>query len=132
MKRAVATLSAVLALVVAPQAVAAGPCERLAPWNRVGRSLEHYIEPVPLILTGLSPVPVLVMAPTGLDHDLRLVAQDDWGGSYKAEPVSLWTPYVLGGSFVIGWGVSALLEACDVERPLAAMVQAMAGGLVVT
>jgi membrane-associated phospholipid phosphatase len=132
MKRAVGTLCSLIALAVTPHAVAAGPCERLAPWNRVGASLKHYVEPVPLILTGVSPLPVLVMSPTGLDHDLRLVAQEDWGGSYKLEPVSLWTPYVLAGSFAIGFGVSALLDACEVERPLAAMLQAMAGGLIVT
>jgi len=132
MKRTIATLGALSALAVAPHVAAAGPCERLAPWNRVGASLEHYIEPVPLILTGLSPVPVVVMSPTGLDHDLRLVAQEDLGGEYKLEPVSLWTPYVLAGSFAVAWSVSALLDACEVERPLAAMVQAMAGGLIVT
>jgi membrane-associated phospholipid phosphatase len=132
MKRAVAMLGAVCALVAAPPAVAAGACERLAPWNRVGASLAHYVEPVPLILTGVSPLPVLVMAPSGLDHDLRLVAQRDLGGSYKLEPVSLWTPYVLAGSSAIGWGVSALVDACEVQRPLSAIVQAMAGGFVVT
>jgi len=107
-------------------------CARLMPWNRVGSSLGHYVEPTPLVLTALSPIPVLVLSPTGLDHELRLVAQEDLGGKYRLEPVSYWAPYVLAGSAAIGLGLAALLDACEVERPLSAILQAMAGGLVVT
>jgi len=125
-------LVALFGLGLSESASADTTCSRLLPWNRVGASLGHYVEPTPLILTGLSPVPVIVMAPTGLDHDLRLVAQEDLGGSYRLEPVSLWAPYVLGGAAIVGVGVAALLDACEVERPLSAIVQAMAGGLIVT
>ncbi|HEV8549152.1 MAG TPA: phosphatase PAP2 family protein [Polyangiaceae bacterium] len=132
MRRATFALGLLGLLGIAPCARAGGDCSRLAPWNRVGVSLGHYVEPVPLVLTGLSPVPLLIFAPTGLDHDLRLVAQEDLGGKYKLEPVSIWTPYVLAGSFAIGWGVSAVVGACEIQRPLSAMLQAMGGGLIVT
>lgn len=116
----------------ASSARAEGACSRLMPWNRVGASLGHYVEPGPLVLTALSPIPVLVLAPTGLDHELRLVAQEDLGGKYRLEPVSYWAPYVLAASAAVGLGVAAWLDACEVERPLSAMLQAMAGGLIAT
>jgi membrane-associated phospholipid phosphatase len=120
------------ALLLSPRASAASDCERLAPWNRVGTSLGNFTEPLPLVLTALSPVPLLVMAPTGLDHDLRLVAQEDLGGRYRLESVSYYTPYVLAGSALIGFGVSALVHACEIERPLSAILQGMGGGLIAT
>jgi len=132
MQRFLGTLLVTLGVSVASNARADSGCSRMMPWNRVGASLGHYIEPTPLILTGLSPVPVLVFAPTGLDHELRLVAQQDLGGKYRLEPVSYWTPYILAGSAAIGFGVAALAGACEVERPLSAILQAMGGGLIVT
>jgi membrane-associated phospholipid phosphatase len=104
----------------------------MAPWNRVGVSLGHFTEPLPLVLTGLSPLPLIVMAPTGLDHDLRLVAQEDLGGRYRVESVSYFTPYVLAGGALVGFGVSAVTGACEVERPLSAILQAMGGGVMAT
>jgi membrane-associated phospholipid phosphatase len=130
--RLLGALVTVVGVSFATPARAETGCSRLMPWNRVGASLEHYVEPTPLVLTGLSPIPVLVFAPTGLDHELRLVAQEDLGGAYRLEPVSLWAPYVLAGSAAVGLGVAALFGACEVERPLSAIVQAMAGGLLVT
>jgi membrane-associated phospholipid phosphatase len=132
MQRLLGTLLVALGVSVSSSARAEDGCSRMLPWNRVGVSLGHYVEPTPLILTGLSPVPVLVFAPTGLDHDLRLVAQQDLGGEYRLEPVSYWTPYVLAGSSALALGVAALVGVCELERPLSAILQAMGGGLVVT
>lgn len=104
----------------------------MAPWNRVGSSLGHFTEPLPIVLAAVSPLPLITMAPTGLDHELRLVAQEDLGGRYRAESVSLLTPYVVAGSALIGFGITAALGACEVERPFSAVVQAMGGGLIAT
>jgi membrane-associated phospholipid phosphatase len=107
-------------------------CARLAPWNRIGSSLAHFAEPLPVTLAALSPFPLMAMVPSGLDHDLRLVAQEDLGGRYRVEPVTVYVPYVLAGGAFAGFAVSAVLGACEVERPLSAIVQAMSGGLLVT
>jgi membrane-associated phospholipid phosphatase len=130
--RLLGALLVALGVTLAFPAGAEPGCSRLMPWNRVGASLGHYVEPTPLVLTALAPIPVLVLSPTGLDHELRLVAQEDLGGEYRLEPVSLWAPYVLAGSAGLGLGLAALFGACEVERPLSAVLQAMAGGLVVT
>lgn len=121
-----------LVLLIASPALGAPECSRLAPWNRVGSSLRHFTEPLPLVLAGLSPLPLIAMSPTGLDHDLRLVAQEDLGGRYRVESVSLFTPYVLAGGALAGFGVSAALGACEIQRPLAAILQGMGGGFIVT
>jgi membrane-associated phospholipid phosphatase len=84
------------------------------------------------VLAAASPLPLLAMSPTGLDHELRLVAQEDLGGRYRLESVSYFTPYVLAGSALIGFGVSAATGACEVERPLSAILQGMGGALIVT
>jgi membrane-associated phospholipid phosphatase len=118
-------------LLVAPAAHAAAPCSRLAPWNRVSTSLAHFAEPLPLGLTELSPLP-LVLAPSGLDHDLRLAAQENLGGRYRVEPVTPFVPYALAGGALAALGVSAAVGACEAERPLSAVLQGMGGGLVVT
>jgi membrane-associated phospholipid phosphatase len=120
------------ALTFAPEALADDGCHRLAPWNRVGSSLGHFIEPVPLALTALSPLPLVLLSPTGGDHALRLVAQQDLGGRYRLESVSVYTPYVLAGGALVGFGLSAVFGACEVERPLSAILQGMAGGLIAT
>jgi membrane-associated phospholipid phosphatase len=64
------------------------------------------------------------MAPTGLDHELRLVAQRKLGGSYDPEPVSVAAPYVLGGGALMGYAISRLAEDCTSQRLTAAAVQA--------
>jgi membrane-associated phospholipid phosphatase len=66
------------------------------------------------------------MAPTGLDHDLRVIAQEELGGRHDLEPVSVLAPYVLGGGVLVGYTLSAATSACDWQRPQAAMLQAMA------
>jgi membrane-associated phospholipid phosphatase len=83
------------------------------------------VRPVPLVLVAGAVVAPAVMAPTGLDHELRLVAQDDLGGRHHLEPYSVIGPYVLGGGVLVGYLVSLGVSACDFERPQAAVLQAM-------
>jgi membrane-associated phospholipid phosphatase len=130
LKRAFAALAALASLAVAPGAQAA--CPRLLPWHRVGASLGHAVEPWPLGLAGFSPFPLLLFSPTGLDHDARLVAQKNLGGRYRIEQVSTYAPYVVAGTAVVGIGVSALAGACEGLRPFSAILQGMAGGLILT
>jgi membrane-associated phospholipid phosphatase len=77
-------------------------------------------------------VSLVAFSPTGLDHELRLVAQEDLGGSYDAERVTLYAPYVLAGGVLIGFGISAALDACSVQKPQAAILQALGVGFIVT
>lgn len=79
------------ALGVAPP-LSAAPCERAAPWSRLGDSAAHFVTPLPLALTGGALVTPALFAPTGLDHEIRLVAQQGLGATPDAEPVSVWTP----------------------------------------
>ena len=130
--RALGGLLSLALAALAPGAQARAGCSRLAPWNRVGTSLGHFAEPLPLGLTGLSPLPLLVLSPTGLDHELRLVAQKNLGGRYHLEPVSYVAPYALAGGALVALGVSALAGACEVERPLSAVLQGMGGGVMAT
>jgi membrane-associated phospholipid phosphatase len=111
---------------------ASAECERGAPWNRLGDSAENLVQPVPLLLIAASPVPVLVFAPSGLDHRARLLAQRDLGGRYHLEPVSLYAPYVLAGGALVGFGLSAIVGACEAQKPQAAVLQAMLSGFVLT
>jgi membrane-associated phospholipid phosphatase len=90
------------------------------------------MEPLPIALTAGAALSLVAISPTGADHELRLVAQRDLGGSYAPENVSLYAPFVLGGALLVGFGVSAAAGACEVQKPHAAMLQAMAVGLVVT
>lgn len=71
-------------------------------------------------------------SPTGLDHELRLVAQKNLGGSYGQEQVTLYAPYVIGGALLVGYGVTAAFGACKPQKSQAAILQAMAVGLAVT
>ncbi len=107
-------------------------CERGAPWNRLGDSAANLSQPVPLLLIAASPAPLLAFSPTGLDHEARVLAQRDLGGRYHLEPASLYAPYVLAASALVGFGVSALASACEVQKPQAAVLQAMLGGFVLT
>ena len=107
-------------------------CDRSTPWSRLGESAAHFVEPRPLVLTAVSAVPLAVFAPTGWDHELRVFAQVDLGGSYAQESVSLHAPYVLGGLLLASYGVTGAIGACEAQKPQAAMIQAMAVGLAVT
>ncbi len=100
-----------------------------APWQRLPEAGSEVLRPLPLALLGAAAVPPLVLAPTGVDYDLRVVAQDDLGGSYRPESVSLAAPYVVFGGTALTWGVAAVVDDCDLQKAPAAMLQGMAATL---
>ncbi|HEX3777164.1 MAG TPA: phosphatase PAP2 family protein [Polyangiaceae bacterium] len=99
-------------------------CRELAPWDRLGKSGQNFLRPLPLALSVAAVAAPFGFAPTGLDQRLRVVAQRDLGGRPNLEPVSVWTPYVLGGGLLVGYAVSAALQSCRAERVLAPVLQA--------
>jgi len=117
-------LGVVLALLAAAPAARAEPsCSETKPWSRLPSTGKNFVRPVPLTLTALA-----LFAPfgftTGLDHQLRLVAQRDSFGKPNLEPVSVWTPYVLGAGLLVGYGVSIVADSCAAQRVLAPLLQA--------
>src|SRR4051794_17186726 len=80
-------------------------CVQTKPWSRLGSTAENFARPLPLALTWFAVLSPLSLAPTGADHQLRLVAQRDSFGKPRLEPVSVWTPYVLGTGVLVGYTV---------------------------
>lgn len=120
-------LSAFAFLVVSARPAHA--CENLAPWSRLPSSAEHVLSPLPLSFVAGAAAAPLLLAPTGGDYQLRLLAQRDLGGRPNAEPVSVWTPYVLAAA-VTSVDVGALSSgACETARSASAMLQAMGASL---
>lgn len=99
-------------------------CAETKPWSRLGTTAENFARPVPLALTWFAVLSPLSLSPTGADHQLRLVAQRDAFGRPKLEPVSVWTPYVLGTGFLVGYTVSLATGSCSTQRVLAPILQA--------
>lgn len=95
------------------------------PWQHVGDTGRELVRPLPLVLVGSAALAPAVMAPTGLDHELRLVAQEDLGGSHAIEPFSIYAPYAIGGGVLVGHLVSHAVSACEAQRHTAAVLQAM-------
>jgi membrane-associated phospholipid phosphatase len=122
--RLLASALAVLALAMCGRARAAEPCSNVAPWSRLSSTGHHFARPVPLTLTALAVVTPFAMVPTGLDQQVRLLAQRDLFGKPRLEPVSVWTPYVLAGGVLVGYGVAALADSCTAQRRLAPVLQA--------
>jgi membrane-associated phospholipid phosphatase len=100
-------------------------CEASSPWDRLAQTARHLVEPLPLAFMGESAVPPLEMIGTGADHRLRVLAQRDLGGHPSLEKGSLYAPYVLAGSAVVGGQLSIWVGACAVARPQAAIAQAV-------
>ncbi|HKO47844.1 MAG TPA: phosphatase PAP2 family protein [Polyangiaceae bacterium] len=115
--------AALLALTTALPAKAESSCSETKPWSRLTSSGKNFVRPVPLTLTALAIVAPFGFA-TGLDHDARLVAQRDSFGKPRLEPVSVWTPYVLGAGLMVGYGVSLAAGSCATQRVLAPLLQA--------
>lgn len=122
-REAAPSLAVVVLMLLRSSAVQA--CERAAPWSRLGTSAQHTAEPLPLILVGGAITAPLVMAPTGADHELRVFSQRSLGGEPNAEPVSVWTPFVLPVILIGVDSVAHATDECDVARPASAMLQAM-------
>src|SRR5450432_3875980 len=118
------TALAAALVAVCSNAQAAEPCSQTAPWDRLGTTGRNFVRPVPLALTTLAVAAPFGFAPTGLDQQLRVVAQRALGGRPNLEPVSVWTPYVLGAGLIVGYGVSAALGSCSAKRRLAPVIQA--------
>jgi membrane-associated phospholipid phosphatase len=102
----------------------ADECTGGEPWARLGASASNFAAPLPLTLAALAVATPFGFAPTGLDQRLRVVAQRDLGGRPNLEPVSVWTPYVLGGGFAIGYGISLALDSCSGKRGFSPLLQA--------
>jgi len=98
-------------------------CVGTKPWSRLSRSGENFARPVPLTLTALAIVTPFGFS-TGLDHELRLVAQRDSFGKPNLEPVSVWTPYALGAGLLVGYGASVAADSCSAQRVIAPLLQA--------
>jgi membrane-associated phospholipid phosphatase len=118
-------------LVAIARPASAEECTRAAPWSRLGDTATHYAAPLPLSLTAGSALAPVALSPTGLDHRLRVVNQRDLGGRPNLEPVSVATPYALGGVLIVGYVVSVVADDCRWERRQAATLQGMALTLVV-
>ena len=103
---------------------AAEPCPDALPWSRLGASVRNFARPEPLALGAVAVLTPLGFAPTGLDHELRTTAQRELYGKPRLEPVSVWTPYVLSGGLVLGYGFSAAVASCSSQRALAPVLQA--------
>jgi membrane-associated phospholipid phosphatase len=119
-------------LLVCFSASAEPRCTGVAPWSRLARTGAEVAKPLPLALTLGAAASPLLLAPTGLDHRLRVAAQRDFGGSYHLEPVSFYAPFVLAGGVLVAHVGASLGGSCSVRRPTAAMVQALVLGLGVT
>ncbi len=124
-KKATVALSLLgfLPLLVASNAEAS--CTGLYPWSRLPETGSHFAAPLPLSLTAAAIAAPALMAPSGADHELRLVSQSELGGSPNQELVSVWAPYVLSGALVVTDAVALSFEECELARPTSAMVQSV-------
>jgi membrane-associated phospholipid phosphatase len=95
------------------------------PWQNLPRMGGELIRPRNMILVGASALPPIFLAPTGGDYALRRVAQDSLGGTYKLEPVSVVTPYVVAGVTAAVYVGGLITDHCEVQRTTSAMVQGM-------
>jgi membrane-associated phospholipid phosphatase len=122
-------ICAALAVLLGLPRSARADCPGGAPWHHLPDTATALVTPVPLALGAASVLPPVVLAPTGADHRLRRVAQQDLGGRPNIERVSVIAPYALGGVLLLSYGASAALGACAWQRPQAAMVQALVLGV---
>jgi membrane-associated phospholipid phosphatase len=113
-----------LGVTLCSSARAAEPCSSAAPWSRLPETGSHFARPLPLTLTAFAVVTPFAMVPTGLDHRVRLLGQRELFGRPQLEPVSVWTPYVLAGGVLAGYGVAALAGSCSMQRRIAPVLQA--------
>jgi membrane-associated phospholipid phosphatase len=104
---------------------AAAQCRDTAPWDRLGQSANTFVQPLPMALLGGAVLAPIVLAPTGADHELRLVALRDLNGKHDLEPVSRAAPYVLGAGVLVSYGVALAVEDCELQRVNAALLQAL-------
>lgn len=116
----------VVTLAVAALLSQAAPARALcdAPWRHLDDTGREVLQPLPLGLLLGSALAPLTLAPSGLDHHLRLTAQSTLGGRYNPEPISVWTPHVLLGGTLVGYGIGVALDSCSAQKIHSAMLQA--------
>ena len=102
---------------------AAASCERAFPWQGLSPSGADLLEPAPLVLLGSAVAAPWLMAPSGADHELRLVAQRSLGGRYNQEPISVWAPFVLAAGTGFSYSVSSVWGPCRWRQIGAAVIQ---------
>jgi len=95
------------------------------PWSRLPALGHGLSRPLPLALAAGAVVSPLALSPTGADYSLRQFSQDELGGSYRPEPVSLVAPYVVMGATAATYATSTLFTSCSVRRGSSAMLQGM-------
>ena len=117
-------LTVTWALGSCPVARAAEPCSNAEPWSGLSRTGRHFAEPLPLALSTVAVIAPFGFIPTGLDHEARLAAQRDLSGKPNLEPISLWTPYVLGGGMLVSYGLGVAFGSCATKRALSPVIQA--------
>jgi membrane-associated phospholipid phosphatase len=122
-------ICAALAVLLGLTRSAHADCPGGAPWHHLADTARELATPMPLALGAASVLPPIVLAPTGADHRLRLLAQRDLGGRPNIERVSVIAPYALGGVLLLSYGTSAALGACAWQRPQAAVIQALVLGV---
>jgi membrane-associated phospholipid phosphatase len=129
----IAALFCCIALTFASRQTSASErCRAAHPWSNLNQTGSHFAQPLPLALVGGAGLSAALLIPSGADHELRVVAQRDLGGTYNQELVSIWTPFVIGGGVALGYGVSAALGQCESQRVFAALFQGMTLTLVAT
>ncbi len=95
------------------------------PLTALGPRLARLGEPVPLLLLGGAIAAPLVLAPTGIDQRVRVLAQDDLGGRYNAERSSVIAPFSLAGALAVGYVVGLAQGECPTTALTARSLQAM-------
>lgn len=82
------------------------------PWTELGPRLSRLGEPAPLLMFSGALLAPAVMAPAGVDQEVRVLVQHDLGGRYDAEGASVVAPFALGAAAVVGYGASVLWQDC--------------------
>ncbi len=96
------------------------PCA--TPWSEAGPALSEVARPKEVALLQLSLIAPIALGQSGGDHALRTFAQDQLGGRYKAEPVTLAAPYALIGLSALAYGGALGLDHCPLQRTSSAML----------
>jgi membrane-associated phospholipid phosphatase len=95
------------------------------PLTALGPRLARLGEPAPLLLLAGAVAAPLVLAPSGVDQRIRVLAQRDLGGRYDAERMSVTAPYALAAALAVGYGVALVEADCAATAVTARSLQAM-------
>ena len=95
------------------------------PFSSMGPRLSRVATPVPLVMLGGALVAPLVMAPAGVDQDVRVFFQKTLGGRYDAERASVVAPYSLAAALAVGYTAGLLVSDCASTALLGRSLQAV-------